>query len=175
MPPASDYPLTGCSPAEPVSVLSNTFFITLNDIGTKRKLTGKQPHNFWFYCRGRCHGWRTPVKTMGIGIYLPKPPPIDKGSSTTKPIHAVTNPRISDWSTVVNWWHRPLQYILKKLKSSLIWQLKKRGREYYFLLTSVNHIIFVWCSWLYGQEWMNRLKVTQWFLFLGWQVSVELK
>jgi len=26
MPPASDYPLAGCSPAEPASVLSDTFY-----------------------------------------------------------------------------------------------------------------------------------------------------
>jgi hypothetical protein len=38
--PASDYPLAGCSPAEPTSVSSDTLFLTLKRMGTK-EINGK--------------------------------------------------------------------------------------------------------------------------------------
>ena len=91
--------------------------------------------------RGASTARRTLAGTMGQA--LAGFPSLDRGSSTTKPIHSVTNPSISDWSNVVIYCPRLLPCVGMMINYPLQWlvkQLQNNGKGLMFSLDSVNHI-----------------------------------
>ncbi|EPR34524.1 hypothetical protein dsmv_3290 [Desulfococcus multivorans DSM 2059] len=115
----------------------NNLKVTQSSDQIGRSITKNNKTYFQVIGRGAISDRRILVTTYGIRRTA-ELPMLERGSSATKPGHAVTNLRISEGSTVVFKDPVSTNGLERHLLKSLFFQ--NQGRQSIFFLTTVNHI-----------------------------------